>query len=92
MHGWIDLMLRSMGWPGQMTKRLKLLFLIRLIALWERNYILLELGSRDTGKATWFRIFRWQQNEDARLARSDSLVIASKKIAFVRHGPLKFVV
>jgi ATP-dependent Lon protease len=49
---WIDLMLRSMGYePAEMTKRLKLLFLTRLIPLCERNYNLVELGPRGTGKS-----------------------------------------
>ena len=49
---WIDLMLRSMGYePTAMTKRLKLLFLTRLIPLCERNYNLVELGPRGTGKS-----------------------------------------
>jgi ATP-dependent Lon protease len=49
---WIDLMLRSMGYePSAMAKRLKLLFLTRLIPLCERNYNLVELGPRGTGKS-----------------------------------------
>jgi ATP-dependent Lon protease len=49
---WIDLMLRSMGYePADMTKRLKLLFLTRLIPLCERNFNLVELGPRGTGKS-----------------------------------------
>jgi len=49
---WIDLILRSMGYePGEMTRRLKLLFLTRLIPLCERNYNLVELGPRGTGKS-----------------------------------------
>lgn len=49
---WIDLMLRSMGYePSEMAKRLKLLFLTRLIPLCERNYNLVELGPRGTGKS-----------------------------------------
>lgn len=49
---WIDLMLRSMGYePAEMSRRLKLLFLIRLIPLAERNYNLVELGPRGTGKS-----------------------------------------
>jgi ATP-dependent Lon protease len=49
---WIDLMLRSMGYePAEMSKRLKLLFLTRLIPLCERNYNLVELGPRGTGKS-----------------------------------------
>ena len=49
---WIDLMVRSMGYePAEMTRRLKLLFLVRLILLAERNYNLVELGPRGTGKS-----------------------------------------
>jgi ATP-dependent Lon protease len=49
---WIDLMLRSMGYePTGMAKRLKLLFLTRLIPLCERNFNLVELGPRGTGKS-----------------------------------------
>lgn len=45
-------MLRSMGYePAEMSKRLKLLFLTRLIPLCERNYNLVELGPRGTGKS-----------------------------------------
>jgi ATP-dependent Lon protease len=49
---WIDLIVRSMGYePGGMSRRLKLLFLVRLIPLAERNYNLVELGPRGTGKS-----------------------------------------
>jgi len=49
---WLDLMLRSMGYePGEMSRRLKMLFLLRLIPLAERNYNLVELGPRGTGKS-----------------------------------------
>jgi ATP-dependent Lon protease len=49
---WIDLIVRSMGYePTEMSRRLKLLFLIRLIPLAERNYNLVELGPRGTGKS-----------------------------------------
>jgi ATP-dependent Lon protease len=49
---WVDLMLRSMGYePTEMSRRLKLLFLVRLIPLAERNYNLVELGPRGTGKS-----------------------------------------
>jgi bacteriophage exclusion system BrxL-like protein len=49
---WIDLAVRSMGYePAEMTRRLKLLFLTRLIALCERNYNLVELAPRGTGKS-----------------------------------------
>jgi len=49
---WLDFMLRSMGYePGEMSRRLKMLFLLRLISLAERNYNLVELGPRGTGKS-----------------------------------------
>lgn len=49
---WVDLIVRSMGYePGEMTRRLKLLFLTRLVPLAERNYNLVELGPRGTGKS-----------------------------------------
>jgi ATP-dependent Lon protease len=49
---WLDLMLRSMGYePSVMERRLKLLFLTRLIPLCERNFNLVELGPRGTGKS-----------------------------------------
>lgn len=49
---WLDLMLRSMGYEAAvMERRLKLLFLTRLIPLCERNYNLVELGPRGTGKS-----------------------------------------
>lgn len=49
---WLDLIVRSMGYePGEMSRRLKLLFLVRLIPLAERNYNIVELGPRGTGKS-----------------------------------------
>jgi len=49
---WIDFMLRSMGYePTVMERRMKLLFLTRLIPLCERNFNMVELGPRGTGKS-----------------------------------------
>ena len=49
---WIDALLRGIGLePDQFSRRLKLLFLIRLIPLCETNYNLVELGPRGTGKS-----------------------------------------
>ncbi len=49
---WLDFIMRSMGYePTVMERRLKLLFLTRLIPLCERNYNLVELGPRGTGKS-----------------------------------------
>ena len=51
---WIDLLLRSLGLEPSLdyfTPRRKLLYLARLIPLVERNYNLIELGPRGTGKS-----------------------------------------
>lgn len=49
---WMDFILRSMGYEPSVTeRRLKLLFLTRLIPLCERNFNLVELGPRGTGKS-----------------------------------------
>lgn len=49
---WLDLIIRSLGYePDGMTRRLKLLFVVRLIPLAERNFNLVELGPRGTGKS-----------------------------------------
>ncbi len=49
---WLDLLIRSIGMePTYFDRRLKLLFLTRLIPLCEHNYNLVELGPRGTGKS-----------------------------------------
>ena len=49
---WLDFIMRSMGYePSEMSRRLKLLFLVRMIPLAERNFNLVELGPRGTGKS-----------------------------------------
>lgn len=49
---WIDLLLRSIGMePSHFDRRLKFLFLTRLLPLCEHNYNLVELGPRGTGKS-----------------------------------------
>jgi len=53
---WIDLMIRSVGLePVRFERRLKLLFLSRLIPLCEQNFNLIELGPRGTGKSYVFQ-------------------------------------
>src|ERR1700738_789585 len=48
----IDLLLRSIGMePSHFERRVKLLFLMRLLPLCEHNYNLVELGPRGTGKS-----------------------------------------
>jgi ATP-dependent Lon protease len=49
---WIDLLICSMGLePAHFDRRLKLLFLVRLIPLCEERFNLVELGPRGTGKS-----------------------------------------
>ena len=49
---WIDLIIQSMGFnPEMFGKRNKLLQLVRLIPYCERNYNLIELGPKGTGKS-----------------------------------------
>lgn len=49
---WIDLLLQSIGFnPEMFGKRSKLLQLVRLIPFCERNYNLIELGPKGTGKS-----------------------------------------
>ncbi len=49
---WIDLLIQSIGFnPDQFGKRSKLLQLVRLIPYCERNYNLIELGPKGTGKS-----------------------------------------
>jgi ATP-dependent Lon protease len=49
---WIDLLFRSIGLePYSFDRRLKLLFLVRLLPLCEHNYNVVELGPRGTGKS-----------------------------------------
>ena len=49
---WIDLLIQSIGFNPQMFgRRNKLCQLVRLIPFCERNYILIELGPKGTGKS-----------------------------------------
>lgn len=49
---WIDVLIQSMGFnPSLFGKRTKLLQLVRLIPYCERNYNLIELGPKGTGKS-----------------------------------------
>lgn len=51
---WVDLLMRSLGMEPThpyFTPRRKLLYLLRLVPLVERNYNLIELGPRGTGKS-----------------------------------------
>ncbi len=49
---WIDLLIQSIGFnPELMSRRLKLIQLTRLVPYCERNYNLIELGPKGTGKS-----------------------------------------
>ena len=49
---WIDILIQSIGMePKMFSKRAKMLQLIRLIPFCERNYNLIELGPKGTGKS-----------------------------------------
>ncbi|HQH50276.1 MAG TPA: BREX system Lon protease-like protein BrxL [Candidatus Cloacimonadota bacterium] len=49
---WIDLLIQSIGFnPELMSRRLKLMQLTRLVPYCERNYNLIELGPKGTGKS-----------------------------------------
>jgi len=55
---WIDLLMQSVGWnPASFGRRSKLLQLMRLIPFVERNYNIIELGPKGTGKSHMYSEF-----------------------------------
>ncbi len=53
---WIDLLLNTIGFdPAYYTIRQKLLYLMRLVPFFEKNYNMIELGPRETGKTYTYR-------------------------------------
>lgn len=49
---WLDLLLRTIGLePQNFDRRVKMMFLVRMIPLCEHNFNLVELGPRGTGKS-----------------------------------------
>jgi len=53
---WLDLLIRSIGLePAHYDRQRKLLLLMRLVPMAERNYNLIELGPRGTGKSFVYR-------------------------------------
>ena len=55
---WIDVLIRSIGLdPNQLGRRAKLFQLTRLVTYCERNYNLVELGPKGTGKSHVFSEF-----------------------------------
>ncbi len=53
---WLDLLIRTIGFePSHFSRRVKLLMLMRLVPMAQRNYNLVELGPRGTGKSYVYR-------------------------------------
>jgi len=55
---WVNVLLRTVGYEAtnpEFTWRRKLFYLLRLIPMVERNYNLIELGPKETGKSFVFR-------------------------------------
>jgi ATP-dependent Lon protease len=53
---WIDFLIRSIGLePGALSERAKKVTLLRMVPFVERNYNLVELGPRGTGKSHLFQ-------------------------------------
>jgi len=53
---WLDLLIRSIGFePSSFNRRVKLLMLMRLVPMVQRNFNLIELGPRGTGKSYVYR-------------------------------------
>ena len=53
---WLDVLVRTIGFePAQFSRRVKLLMLMRLVPMVQRNYNLIELGPRGTGKSFVYR-------------------------------------
>lgn len=53
---WLDLLIRTIGFePSFFSRRVKLLMLLRLVPMAQRNFNLIELGPRGTGKSYVYR-------------------------------------
>jgi ATP-dependent Lon protease len=53
---WLDLLMNTIGFnPSFYTLRQKLLYLLRLVPFVEKNYNMIELGPRETGKTYTYR-------------------------------------
>lgn len=55
---WVSVLMRTLGYEpnsSEFTWRRKLLYMLRLIPMVERNYNLVELGPKETGKSFVFR-------------------------------------
>ncbi len=55
-EAWLDLLIRTLGFePALFSRRVKLLMLMRLVPMVQRNFNLIELGPRGTGKSFVYR-------------------------------------
>ncbi len=53
---WLDFLIRTIGFePAIFSRRVKLFMLMRLVPMVQRNFNLIELGSRGTGKSYVYR-------------------------------------
>ena len=53
---WINLLMNTIGFnPALITERQKILYLLRLVPFVEKNYNMIELGPRETGKTYTYR-------------------------------------
>jgi ATP-dependent Lon protease len=53
---WLDLLVRTIGFePAEFSRRVKLYMLLRLVPMTQRNFNLVELGPRSTGKSFVYR-------------------------------------
>ncbi len=53
---WLDFLVRTIGFePAHFSRRVKLLMLLRLVPMVQRNFNLVELGPRSTGKSYVYR-------------------------------------
>lgn len=53
---WVDLMVRTIGFePSHFDRRVKLFMLMRMVPMAQRNFNLVELGPRGTGKSYVYR-------------------------------------
>ena len=78
---WIDFLLRSIGLqPSALGERAKMVALLRMVPFVERNYNLVELGPRGTGKSHVFQ----QISPNAHLISGGKATVAKM---FVNNAP-----
>ena len=59
LHGWINLLLYSLGYSSEaLNFKEKITLIARAIPFCEKNFSLLEIGSRGTGKSDFYNIYK----------------------------------